>query len=53
MWYTITVEWEDGTTRKYQRKGMVEVMKMIARIKATDESCYCKNKMKSYKITQD
>lgn len=37
MWYMITATYESGKVKKYVANGMIEAMKRVARIKATDE----------------
>lgn len=37
MWYRVTAIWESGKTYRYEVKGMMEAMKRVARLKATDE----------------
>lgn len=50
MWYEIVATWESGKTYKYQKEGMIEAMKMVARLKATAEVCYCSDHLVDIKI---
>lgn len=52
MWYEIAATWESGKTYKYQKEGMIEAMKMVARLKATAEVCYCSDHLVDIKITK-
>lgn len=37
MWYMITATYESGRVKKDVANGMIEAMKKVARIKASDE----------------
>lgn len=37
MWYMITATYESGRVKKYVEKNMMDAMKRVAGIKATDE----------------
>lgn len=53
MWYKITATYEDGTVRTYEKKGLDEAMKMVARIKVTDQVVTCKNHLLSCKMERE
>lgn len=46
----LVVEWEDGTKRTYEVEGLSGVMNRLARLEATNEKVFTKNKIKSYKV---
>lgn len=53
MWYKLIVNWSDNTSRTYELKGMTEVMKMLARIKTSNDVVFNKIKVVNYKIEKE
>lgn len=52
MWCKIIAIYESGKTRSYEVNGMIEAMKMVARLKATSDVVTCKDHLIDYKITK-
>lgn len=46
----LVVEWEDGTKRTYEVEGLSGVLNRLARLEATNEKVFTKNKIKSYRV---
>ena len=52
MWYEVKATFENGTTRRYEVKGMIEAIKMVDRLNTTSNVCTCKNKIVDVKVNK-
>ena len=52
MWYEVKATFENGTTRRYEVKGMMEAIKMVDRLNTTSNVCTCKNKIVDVKVNK-
>lgn len=46
----LIVNYEDGTQRSYTTNTMMDALKMLARLEATNEKVYTTNHIKNYRI---
>ena len=52
MWYEVKAIFENGDTKRYEVKGMMEAIKMVDRLTTTNDVCYCKNKLVDVKVNK-